>query len=84
MLFGFRPNTLKPGQNVLVWGASGGIGSMAVQLIATAGGQRHRVISDDDKRDFVLGLGARGVINRKEFNCWARCPRSARRSTPSG
>jgi crotonyl-CoA carboxylase/reductase len=75
MLFGFRPNTLKPGQNVLVWGASGGIGSMAVQLIATAGGNAIGVISDDDKRDFVLGLGARGVINRKDFNCWGQMPK---------
>ena len=34
MLFGWRPNVLRPGQNVLVWGASGGLGSMAIQLIA--------------------------------------------------
>ena len=36
MLFGHRPHILKPGQNVLVWGASGGIGSMAVQLCSNA------------------------------------------------
>jgi crotonyl-CoA carboxylase/reductase len=75
MLFGHRPHTLKPGQSVLVWGASGGLGSMAVQLIATAGGNAIGVISDDDKRDFVLGLGARGVINRKEFTCWGQMPK---------
>jgi len=75
MLFGHRPHTLKPGQSVLVWGASGGLGSMAVQLIATAGGNAIGVISDDDKRDFVLGLGARGVINRKDFNCWGQMPK---------
>jgi crotonyl-CoA carboxylase/reductase len=74
MLFGHRPHTLKPGHNVLVWGASGGLGSMAVQLIATAGGSAIGVISDDDKRDFVLGLGAKGVINRKAFTCWGRMP----------
>ena len=67
MLFGHRPHTLKPGQNVLVWGASGGLGSMAVQLIATAGGNAIGVISEDDKRDFVMQLGAKGVINRKNF-----------------
>ena len=49
MLFGHRPHTLKPGQNVLVWGASGGLGSMAVQLIATAGANAIGVISDDEK-----------------------------------
>ena len=75
MLFGHRPHTLKPGQNVLVWGASGGLGSMAVQLIATAGGNPIGVISDDDKRDFVMGLGARGVINRKNFKCWGQMPK---------
>ena len=29
MLFGWRPNVLRPGQNVLVWGASGGLGVFA-------------------------------------------------------
>jgi crotonyl-CoA carboxylase/reductase len=74
MLFGHRPHTLKPGQNVLVWGASGGLGSMAVQLIATAGGNAIGVISEDDKTDFVMGLGAKGVINRKKFDCWGQMP----------
>ena len=37
MLFGHHPHELKPGQNVLVWGASGGLGSYAIQLINTAG-----------------------------------------------
>jgi crotonyl-CoA carboxylase/reductase len=75
MLFGHRPHTLKPGQNVLVWGASGGLGSMAVQLIATAGANAIGVISDNDKRDFVLQLGAKGVINRREFKCWGSMPK---------
>ncbi|MGD8327610.1 MAG: crotonyl-CoA carboxylase/reductase [Sphingomonadales bacterium] len=74
MLFGHRPHTLKPGQNVLVWGASGGLGSMAIQLVAAAGANAIGVISDDDKKDFVLSLGAKGVINRKNFECWGRLP----------
>ncbi len=74
MLFGHRPHILRPGHNVLVWGGSGGLGTMAVQLIATAGANAIGVISDDDKRDFVLQLGAKGVINRKDFNCWGRLP----------
>src|SRR4029078_3246093 len=75
MLFGHRPHTLKPGQNVLVWGASGGLGSMSVQLLATAGGNAIGVISDNDKRDFVMQLGARGVINRRESDCWRAMPK---------
>ncbi len=74
MLFGHRPHILRPGHNVLVWGASGGLGSMAVQLIATAGANAIGVISDDDKADFVLSLGARGVINRNNFDCWGQLP----------
>jgi len=75
MLFGHHPHELKPGQNVLVWGASGGLGSYAIQLINTAGANAIGVISDEDKRDFVLGLGAKGVINRKDFKCWGQLPK---------
>ena len=74
MLFGHAPHTLRPGDNVLVWGASGGLGSMAVQLCAAAGANAIGVISDEDKRDFVMQLGARGVVNRKDFSCWGQMP----------
>jgi len=74
MLFGHRPHILRPGHNVLVWGAAGGLGSMAVQLIATAGANAIGVISDDTKRDFVMSLGAKGVINRNNFKCWGQLP----------
>lgn len=74
MLFGHRPHILRPGHNVLIWGASGGLGSMAVQLCATAGANAIGVISDESKRDFVFSLGAKGVINRKDFDCWGQLP----------
>ena len=75
MLFGHRPHTLKPGHNVLVWGASGGLGSMAIQLCATAGANAIGVVSEDDKRDYVMSLGAKGVLNRKDFDCWGQLPK---------
>lgn len=74
MLFGHEPHDLKPGQNVLVWGASGGLGSYAIQLINTAGANAIGVISDESKRDFVMSLGAKGVINRNDFDCWGQLP----------
>ena len=74
MMFGHRPHILRPGHNVLVWGGAGGLGSMAIQLIATAGANAIAVISDDEKRDFVLSLGAKAAINRSEFDCWGQCP----------
>ena len=74
MLFGHMPHEVKPGDNVLVWGASGGLGVFAVQLIKAAGANAIGVISDDSKRDFVMDLGAKGVLNRKDFNCWGQLP----------
>lgn len=74
MLFGHRPHVLRPGQNVLVWGSAGGLGSMAVQLTRVAGANAIGVISDESKRDYVMSLGAKGVINRKDFDCWGRLP----------
>ncbi len=59
---------------MLVWGASGGLGSFAVQLCAVSGANAIGVISDESKREFVLSLGAKGVINRKDFNCWGAMP----------
>ena len=75
MLFGHRPHVLRPGHNVLVWGASGGLGSFAVQLCATSGANAIGIVSDEDKRDFVMSLGAKGIINRKDFKCWGQMPK---------
>ena len=74
MLFGHAPHQLRPGQNVLVWGASGGLGVFGIQLAAAAGANAIGIISDEDKRDYVLSLGAKGVINRKDFDCWGQMP----------
>ena len=74
MLFGHSPHRLKPGENVLVWGAAGGLGSMAIQIIAASGANAVAVISEEEKREFVMSLGAKGAINRKGFNCWGEMP----------
>ena len=75
MFFGHRPHILRPGHNVLVWGASGGLGSFAVQLCAVSGANAIGVISDEARRDYVMSLGARGVVNRKDFSCWGQLPK---------
>jgi crotonyl-CoA carboxylase/reductase len=75
MLFGHEPHDLKPGDNVLVWGASGGLGVFAVQLCAVSGANAIGVISDDSKAEYVLSMGAKGVLNRKNFNCWGQLPK---------
>jgi crotonyl-CoA carboxylase/reductase len=74
MLFGHEPHELKPGDNVLVWGSTGGLGVYAVQLINAAGANAIAVISDECKREYAESLGAKGVINRKDFKCWGQMP----------
>jgi crotonyl-CoA carboxylase/reductase len=74
MLFGHAPHTLRAGQSVLIWGAAGGLGSMAVQLASLAGARPIAVVSDASKAGFVESLGAVGVLNRKDFACWGPPP----------
>lgn len=74
MLFGWPPNVVKPGDPVLIWGGAGGLGSIAIQLVAQAGGKPVAVVSSDEKVEFCKKLGAVGVINRKEFDHWGMLP----------
>jgi len=74
MLFGHHPHVLGPGQTVLVWGGAGGLGTMAIQLAALVGARPIAVISDNAKAQFVQKLGAAGVINRTQFDCWGPPP----------
>ena len=74
MLFGHAPHELKPGEYILIWGATGGLGSMAIQLAKTVGAKPIGIISANSKSDFIKELGAIGVLNRKDFNCWGEHP----------
>jgi len=58
-------NGLKPGNGpVIVAGATGGVGSMAVELLATLGYQVTAVTGKDDQHDFLRSLGAKEIIAR--------------------
>lgn len=74
MLLGWPPNVVKEGDPVLVWGGAGGLGVMAIQLVREAGGLPIAVVSDESKYEFCMQLGAKGVINRKDFDHWGRLP----------
>jgi crotonyl-CoA carboxylase/reductase len=58
---------IKPGDNVLVWGAAGGLGIFAIQICKVMGANPIAVVSSPDKYDMVKALGATGVINRKDY-----------------
>ena len=74
MLFGWSPHSVQDGDVVLIWGGAGGLGSMAIQLVALAGGKPIAVVSSERKFDFCKKLGAVGCINRKDFDHWGRLP----------
>jgi crotonyl-CoA carboxylase/reductase len=75
MLHGWPPNTVQPGDVVLVWGGSGGLGSLAIQLVTLAGGRAVAVVSSQEKGEYTKGIGAVGFINRKDFSHWGVPPR---------
>ena len=99
MLFGHAPHLLKPGDNVLVWGASGGLGVFGVQLFAASGANAIGVISDEFESRIraqsrrqgrhqpqgfqVLGPVAEGELGRISTTGPRRRAASARRSGTS-
>ena len=74
MLLGWPPHTLRPNDVVLIWGAAGGLGCVAIQIVKAHAGIPVAVISDDRKADFCIKLGAKGCINRKNFSHWGLMP----------
>ncbi|MBI2058232.1 MAG: crotonyl-CoA carboxylase/reductase [Nitrospirae bacterium] len=74
MLKGWPPQTVQKGDVVLIWGGAGGLGSMAIQIVKAFGGIPVAVVSSDDKAEFCKKLGAKGVINRRNFNHWGMLP----------
>ena len=74
MLHGWPPNTVSDGDVVLVWGGSGGLGSMAIQLVTLAGGRAVAVVSSDEKGEYSKRLGAVGYVNRTRFDHWGVPP----------
>lgn len=58
---------LQPSEVVLVWGAAGGLGVFALQICKMVGTDAIAVVSSNDKAELCMELGAKGVINRKDF-----------------
>ncbi|MCB1192826.1 MAG: crotonyl-CoA carboxylase/reductase [Leptospiraceae bacterium] len=70
MLHHWKPNDVKKGDVVMIWGGAGGLGSMAIQIVKAAGGVPIPIVSSDDKIDYCMKLGAEGVLNRNKFKHW--------------
>lgn len=58
---------LQGGHKVLIWGAAGGLGVFATQLVKMAGAQAVGVVNSAQKGDLVKRLGAVDFINRNDY-----------------
>ena len=54
-------------KDVLVTGATGGVGSIAVMVLSKMGYDVHAVTGKKDKHDYLKTLGAKNILDRKEF-----------------
>jgi crotonyl-CoA reductase len=57
---------MKQGDNVLIWGASGGLGGFATQYALNGGATPVCVVSNAEKADICRSMGAELIINRSE------------------
>lgn len=67
MLISERGARIKAGDVVLIWGATGGVGSFAVQLTRAAGGIPVGIVSTPEKARLARELGCELVIDRSEL-----------------
>ena len=56
---------MKQGDVVLIWGASGGLGSYATQMALNGGATPVCIVSSEDKADIVRSMGAELIIDRR-------------------
>lgn len=61
----FQRGSLKREENVLIYGGSGGIGCMAIQLVTLFGAHAFAVAGSEEKVKFCIESGASKVINYK-------------------
>lgn len=66
MLISDKGARIKLGDVVLIWGATGGLGAFAVQLVKAAGGIPVGVVSSESKAKVLRALGCDVIINRAE------------------
>ncbi|MBZ4323617.1 crotonyl-CoA carboxylase/reductase [Streptomyces huiliensis] len=67
MLVSERGANMRQGDVVLIWGAAGGLGGYAVQLVRNGGGIPVGIVSSDEKAEIARKLGCELVIDRREI-----------------
>lgn len=74
MLYHWEPHTIKENEPILIWGGSGGLGCIAIQLCNAVNAKAIAVVSNEEKAAFCKKIGAAGVINRENFEDWGVLP----------
>ncbi|AKE40199.1 Putative quinone oxidoreductase, YhdH/YhfP family [Corynebacterium camporealensis] len=60
---------LEPGSRLLVSGATGGVGSIAVHLLAQLGHEVHAITGrPSEQSDYLKKLGAKEIVDRSDFS----------------
>ncbi len=54
-------------KDVLVTGATGGVGSISIMILSKMGYTVHAVTGKKDKHDYLKDLGAKNILDRKDF-----------------
>jgi crotonyl-CoA reductase len=65
MLVGDHAGRMKQGDNVFIWGATGGIGAYATQLVLNGGGTPIGVVSSPERVKLLNAMGCDAVIDRQ-------------------
>lgn len=68
MLVSKNAARMTQGDNILIWGATGGLGGYAVQLVLNGGGTPIGVVSSPEKAALLNEMGCEAVIDRKAEN----------------
>jgi crotonyl-CoA reductase len=76
MLVGRHAARMKQGDTVFIWGATGGIGAYATQLVLNGGGTPVGVVSSEDRARLLRAMGCEHVIDREAeaYKFWKEPP----------
>ena len=70
------------GGPILVSGATGGVGSVAIKLLDQLGYEPHAVTGKEDQHEFLRSIGAREILSREDLEAGGERPVPHRRDAP--
>lgn len=59
---------------IVVSGATGGVGALSVSILSKLGYSVHAITGKDSEREYLIGLGAKEIILRKDFEAADKRP----------